>query len=99
MSYTQSWHTKLAQYVIQSKNTAHSRYFTPRMRVSKGIKDSKAALHAANKTAPLHLTLSISFTNYYDFYPHLFLSIFLHAKTYGTHEEYVREGRIHKTYQ
>lgn len=36
-------HTKLAQYVIQPKNTPRSRHFAPRMRVSKGIKDSKAS--------------------------------------------------------
>lgn len=42
-------HTKLAQYVIQPKNTARSRYFAHRMRVSKGIKDSKASLRTEYK--------------------------------------------------
>lgn len=44
MSHTRTQrHTKLAQYVIQPKNTVRSRHFAPRMRVSKGIKDSKAS--------------------------------------------------------
>lgn len=61
MSHTRTQrHTKLAQYVIQAKNTVRSRHFAPRMRVSKGIKDSKAsfARRAQNGQPPSPLSSS-----------------------------------------
>ena len=67
MSHTRTQrHTKLAQYVIQPKNTVRSRHFAPRMRVSKGIKDSKASFaRGAQNGQPrssFFLYLSFSFS-------------------------------------
>ena len=85
MSHTRTQrHTKLAQYVIQPKNTVRSRHFAPRMRVSKGIKDSKASFaRGAQNGQPrssFFLYLSFSFSVLAILSPSpLSLSLYLHV--------------------